>query len=117
MAQLNLSQAATDAGQQNLARKNVTDTAYARKQSALGLGKGLDTTASSALSSSANTNLSLANASQAQANRQASALGNVADKVFSSGAIQNWLGNSSVQAGSSNGNGSVQGNSDYVYDL
>ena len=41
MAGLDLVQAATDATQQNVARKNVTDTAYARKTDALSLGKGL----------------------------------------------------------------------------
>ena len=46
---LDLAQAANDATQQNLARKNVTDTAYTRKQSALALGKGLDATAASGL--------------------------------------------------------------------
>jgi len=73
---LDLAQAANDATQQNLARKNVTDTAYARKQSALGLGKGLDSTAASGMSSVASSNLSLANAMQRQSNAEAQAGGN-----------------------------------------
>ena len=79
---LDLAQAANDATQQNLARKNVTDTAYARKQSMLGLGKGLDTTAASGLASSASSNLSLAQAGNQQANQQAAAIGNIVDRVF-----------------------------------
>lgn len=136
---LDLAQAANDATQQNLARKNVTDTAYARKQAALGVGKGLDSTASSGLGSAAGGMASLAgryasnasyNSNLAQiglqnANQQAAALGRVTDRVFSSPTVSNWLngtgggnqGLSGVQAGSRAGNGSVQGNSDYEYDL
>lgn len=113
---LDLAQAANDATQQNLARKNVTDTAYARKQSALALGKGLDATAASGLASSASTNLSLARAGQQQANQQAAAIGNIVDRVFAPKTNSNWLGTSGG-AGSMSGNGSVQGNSDYIYDL
>lgn len=91
---LDLAQAANDATQQNLARKNVTDTAYSRKQSALGLGKGLDATAASGLASSASSNLSLARAGQQQANQQAAAIGNVVDRVFAPKTGSAWLGNS-----------------------
>lgn len=93
---LDLAQAANDATQQNLARKNVTDTAYARKQSALGLGKGLDTTAASGLASSANSNLSLARVGQQQASQQAAAIGRITDRVFSSPTMSNWLNGTSV---------------------
>jgi len=120
---LDLAQAANDATQQNLARKNVTDTAYARKQSALALGKGLDATAASGLASSASSNLALAKAGNQQANQQAAAIGNIVDRVFAPKTNSNWLGTNSNWlgnaggAGSMFGNGSVQGNSDYIYDL
>lgn len=86
---LDLAQAANDATQQNLARKNVTDTAYARKQSALGLGKGLDSTAASGMSSVASSNLSLANAMQRQSNAEAQAGGQLATGLVKS--TSNWL--------------------------
>lgn len=86
---LDLAQAANDATQQNLARKNVTDTAYARKQSALGLGKGLDSTAASGMSSVASSNLSLANAMQRQSNAEAQAGGQLATGLVK--ATSNWL--------------------------
>lgn len=113
---LDLAQAANDATQQNLARKNVTDTAYARKQSALALGNGLDTAAASGMAQVASTNLSLAQAGTQQANQQAAAIGNIVDRVFAPKTSSAWLG-STGGAGSSSGNGSVQGNSDYIYDL
>lgn len=90
---LELSQAATDATQQNAARQKVKDTAYARKTDALSLGKGLPASASSMLATSASNNLSMANASQAQANAQAGAFGRITDRVFSSPTVSNWLGN------------------------
>lgn len=90
---LELSQAATDATQQNAARQKVKDTAYARKTDALSLGKGLPASASSMLATSASNNLSMANASQAQANAQAGAFGRITDRVFSSPSVSNWLGN------------------------
>lgn len=90
---LDLAQAASDAIAQNAARQGVTDTAYARKQSALGLGKGLDMTASSGLANSAKLGLYQAQAAQAQANNQAGAIGRVADRIFSSKPVNDWLGN------------------------
>ena len=91
---LDLAQAANDATQQNLARKNVTDTAYARKQSALGLGKGLDSTAASGMSSVASSNLSLANAMQRQSNAEAQAGGQLATGLVKS--TSNWLNSTST---------------------
>jgi len=91
---LDLAQAANDATQQNLARKNVTDTAYARKQSALGLGKGLDSTAASGMSSVASSNLSLANAMQRQSNAEAQAGGQLATGLVKS--TSNWLNNTNT---------------------
>jgi len=93
---LDLAQAANDATQQNLARKNVTDTAYVRKQSALALGKGLDATAASGLASSASSNLSLAQAGNQQANQQAAALGRITDRIISSPTVSNWLNGTST---------------------
>ena len=114
---LDLAQAANDATQQNLARKGVTDTAYARKQSALGLGKGLDSTAANGMQTVANSNLSLANAMQRQSNAEAQAGGQLATGLVK--ATSNWLNGTSTTggAGSMSGNGSVQGNSDYYYDI
>lgn len=93
---LDLAQAANDATQQNLARKNVTDTAYARKQSALGLGKGLDSTAASGMSSVASSNLSLANAMQRQSNAEAQAGGQLATGLVK--ATSNWLNGTNTTA-------------------
>jgi len=90
---LDLAQAANDATQQNLARKNVTDTAYARKQSALGLGKGLDATAASGMSSVASSNMSLANAMQRQSNAEAQAGGQLATGLVK--ATSGWLNGTS----------------------
>ena len=91
---LDLAQAANDATQQNLARKNVTDTAYARKQSALGLGKGLDSTAASGMSNVASSYLSLANAMQRQSNAEAQAGGQLATGLVKS--TSNWLNGTST---------------------
>lgn len=93
---LDLAQAANDATQQNLARKNVTDTAYSRKQSALALGKGLDATAASGLASSASSNLALAQAGNQQAGQQAAALGRTTDRIISSPTVSNWLNGTST---------------------
>ena len=91
---LDLAQAANDATQQNLARKGVTDTAYARKQSALGLGKGLDSTAASGMSNVASSNLSLADAMQRQSNAEAQAGGKLATGLVKS--TSNWLNGTST---------------------
>jgi len=115
MVGLDLAQAANDATAQNLARKNVKDTAYARKTAALGVGKGLDATASSGLNSAATANASMARLGLEQTNQQAGAIGRVTDRLF------NHSGPAYFQptggAGSLSGNGSVQGNPDYIYDL
>ena len=95
---LDLAQAANDATQQNLARKNVTDTAYSRKQSALALGKGLDATAASGLASSASSNLVLAQAGNQQAGQQAAALGRITDRTISSPTVSNWLNGTSTNS-------------------
>jgi hypothetical protein len=118
MTNLGLSEAANSAVQQNAARNKVKDMAFARKTDALSLGKGLPAQAATMLGSAASNSLGLANAGYAQANAQAGAIGRVADRVFTPNNMQkfgNWLGG--PQPGSMNGNGSVQGNSDFVFDL
>lgn len=90
MVGLNLAQAATDATQQNLARKNVSDTAYARKVSAVGLGKGLDTTAASGAASAASTNLRLADAGTRNAANEAAGISGVFGKVGNGLSKMNW---------------------------
>lgn len=90
---LDLAQAANDAVAQNAARQGVTDTAYARKQAALGLGKGLDTTASSGLANASQNSLYRANMAQNQANQQAGAAGQMVRNVIGSPTTSNWLGN------------------------
>ncbi len=118
MTNLGLSEAANNAVQQNAARSKVKDMAFARKTDALSIGKGLPAQASTMLGSAANNSLGLANAGMAQANLQAGGIGRAADRLFTPNNMQkfgNWL--SGPQAGSTNGNGSVQGNPDYIYDL
>ena len=95
---LDLAQAANDATQQNLARKGVTDTAYARKQSALGLGKGLDSTAATGMAQVAKSNLSLADAMQSQSNAEAKAGGQLATGLVK--ATSNWLNATQVDTNS-----------------
>lgn len=114
---LNLAQAANDATQQNIARKNVTDTAYARKQSALAMGKGLDITASTGLASSASSNLAQARYGTELGLNQARGIADTIGQVTASPTFSKWLGGLGTQAGSMAGNGSVQGNSDYEFDL
>lgn len=99
MVGLNMAEAAQGAVQQNTARQGVQDTSYARKQAAVAMGKGLDTTAASGLASVASANASRAATAQAQANQQAAGIGQLtgtiigaAPKVMSS----NWLGSGST---------------------
>lgn len=99
MVGLNMAEAAQGAVQQNAARQGVQDTAYARKQAAVAMGKGLDTTAASGLGSVASSNASRAATAQAQANQQAAGIGQLTGTVV--GAIpkvmsSNWLGSGST---------------------
>jgi len=96
LVDLDLAQAASGATQQNVARRAVRDSAWNKKVSALGLGKGLDTTAASGLASAAAGNRSLAAMGMDQANMQARAFGNVIDRTISSPTVQGWLGNPST---------------------
>lgn len=99
MVGLNMAEAAQGAVSQNTARQTVEDTAFARRQGAVAMGKGLDTTASAGLGSVASANASRAATAQAQANQQAAGIGQLtgtiigaAPKVMSS----NWLGSGST---------------------
>lgn len=92
LAGLEMNRAASSAGAQNLARKQVEDTAYARKHTAVGLGKGLDTAASSALGGLANYHAGQAQQQQQQNMQYAGALGRVAERAVSGLANSNWLG-------------------------
>lgn len=90
MTRLGLQEAASGATAQNLARKNLMDTAYARKTDALSLGKGLAATASTGLAQAANTSMGLANLGYSQASQQAGALGSVISRTGT--AVGGWLG-------------------------
>lgn len=109
MAGLDLAQAATDATQQNLARKQVKDTAYTRKQSAVAMGKGLDSTAASGLAASASQQLGMANAGYARGAQEAAGIGRLTDRVVSALPKSGWLGStdSSSYYGGGSGNGSA----------
>lgn len=101
MVGLNMSEAAQGAVQQNAARQTVEDTAYARKQAAVAMGKGLDSTASSGLGAVASSNANRAAAATAQANQQAAGIGNLVGTVIGAapaalGSTSNWLGSGSV---------------------
>lgn len=93
MVGLDLAQAASGATSQNTARRNIRDTAWARRVDAMSLGKGLPAQASSMLSSSANTMGNIAANQYTLADSQARTVGRVADRVFSSPGVSNWLGN------------------------
>lgn len=98
MLDLDLAQAASGATQQNAARRAVKDSAWNKKVSALGLGKGLDTTAASGLASAAAGNRQMAVIGMDQANMQARAAGNVVNRTFSSPTVQGWLGGTRAPA-------------------
>ena len=95
---LDLAQAANDATQQNLARKNVTDTAYARKTDALSLGKGLPANATVGLANAAKTSTYLADQQLGLANSRATQTGALVGNVFNAAQKAGWLGSGSVQA-------------------
>lgn len=92
MVGLELSQAASGATAQNAARRNVRDTAWARKVDAMSLGKGLPAQASSMLSSSANTMGNIASNQYSLADSQARTVGRLTDRVMSMPTTSNWLG-------------------------
>lgn len=95
MTNLGLSEAASNAVQQNAARMNVQNTAFDRKTNALSLGKGLPAQASAGLGSAAGTQAGLGQAMQRQANTEASATGQVLGSIFTPGNVKqagSWLG-------------------------
>ena len=105
MVGLELSQAASGAVGQNAARRNVRDTAWARRVDALGLGKGLPANASSMLNQSANTMGNIAANEYSLADSQSRTAGRVMDRVFSTPTVSNWLGNTGRAAFSQTGVG------------
>lgn len=100
MVGLNMAEAAQGAVQQNVARQGVQDTAYARKQSAVAMGKGLDATASAGLGSVASANASRAATAQAQANQQSAGIGQLTGTIIGAApkafGTSNWLGSGST---------------------
>lgn len=116
MAGLDLAQAATDATQQNVARKNVMDTAYARKADALSLGKGLPAQAVTGLASATRSNLSLADAANQAGMINSNAVGNVVNRVINPTTVKgvtSWLDNQSTMYGNGGwGSGNDYGNQD-----
>lgn len=98
MVGLDLAQAATDATQQNLARKQVRDTGYARIQDAVSLGKGIPASASASLTNTALINSRIGQNMTDRADRTAGLVGGVVDRVVNSPGVNNWLGNAGVRA-------------------
>lgn len=93
LSDLDRQQAASDAVAQNTARKNVQDTAWARKTDMLSLGKGLPAQASSGLSSAATASLNHAKYNDAVSANTAAGLGGmVRDAVGGLGSM--WNGSS-----------------------
>lgn len=76
MAGLDRTQAAADAVAQNGARKQVQDTAWARKSDMLSLGKGLPAQAATGLAAVSQQSANQANAAWARGANQAAGLGN-----------------------------------------
>lgn len=100
LADLDRTQAATDAVAQNGARKKVEDTAWARKSDMLSLGKGLPAQAATTLSSVAQQSANQANTAYNRSTNEAAGLGAVTRDVVG--------GLGSLWAGSSPGLGSGQ---------
>ena len=92
LAGLEMNRAASSASAQNAARKQVEDTAYARKHTAVGLGKGLDTAASSALGGLTNYHANQAQQQQQNSMQYAGALGRVTERSINGLSNSNWLG-------------------------
>jgi hypothetical protein len=117
LAGLDLAQAATDATQQNAARKNVTDTAYARKTDALSLGKGLPAQATTGAYAAARNNMGLADMANAQGMYNSQAFGNVVNRVINPTTMKaagDWLTATNDLKGNGGwGTGNAFGNQDY----
>jgi hypothetical protein len=108
MTSLGLSEAATNAVQQNAARMKVKDAAFARKTDALSLGKNMPAQATSGLASAAGTQAGLGAGLQKQANTEAAATGQVLGSIFTPDNMKKvggWLGG--MGGGSGGGSGST----------
>lgn len=108
MTSLGLSEAATNAVQQNAARMKVKDAAFARKTDALSLGKNMPAQATSGLASAAGTQTGLGARFQDQANTEAKATGQVLGSIFTPDNMKKvggWLGG--MGGGSGGGSGST----------
>lgn len=120
MVGLDLAQAASSATSQNAARRNIRDTAWARKVDAMSLGKGLPANASSMLSNAGSTMNRIADNQYSLADSQARNVGRVADRIFSTPSVSNWLGDTNVRLGTAMnlrnnggfGTGNAYGNED-----
>lgn len=91
MAGLDRTQAAADAVAQNTARKQVQDTAWARKSDMLSIGNGLPGQAASTLGSVAAASASQANTAYARSANEAAGLGAVTRDVVG-GLASAWNG-------------------------
>lgn len=116
MVGLDLAQAASDATQQNAARQKVRDVAYARKNDALSLGKGLPGQASTALSQVASTDMSLARFNYGVGQDTSAAIGNVVNRVLNPPGVKNWLGSATNPVGAANSPGGSRFGMDLGFD-
>ncbi len=105
---LDLTQAATDATQQNAARQSVKDISYARKLDALSLGKGIPAQASASLNASAQNGLNQSRFNYGVGLDQANALGSLANRAFSA-----WGKNSGGGGGGGGGGSAVDMSGEY----
>lgn len=99
MAGLDRSQAASDAVAQNTARKQVQDTAWARKNDMLSLGKGLPGQASTGLASASAASTAQANAGYARGASQAAGIGAIGRDI-TGGLVSAWNSGNSPGLGS-----------------
>lgn len=91
IADLDRSQAANDAVAQNAARKNVQDTAWARKSDMLSLGKGLPAQASTGLAAVASQSANQASAAYNRSANEAAGLGAIGRDI-AGGLASAWNG-------------------------
>lgn len=96
---MDLKGAAVGASEQNKARENITNQAYARKQDAVALGKGMVSNAAAGLASATAGAQASANAAAASAGQTASGLGALVNGVTSGLSKVNW-GGSGASSGS-----------------
>jgi len=96
---LALKGAALGASEQNKARDTVTNMAYARKQDAVALGKGMVSNAASGLASATAGANAIAAQASAQAGQAASGVGSMASGIVKGLSGMNW-GGSGASSGS-----------------